>query len=82
MKKIVYGESKNLIHKTLRLYRIKNGLTQSQLSAKMQTMNINIDQQMISRIEQNKRIVTDYELACFCRILNVEPKDMLSDFTD
>ena len=80
MKKIIYGENKNLIHKSLREIRIKNGLTQGQLSAKMQTMNINIDQQMISKIESNMRMVTDYEFACFCRILNVEPNDMLKNF--
>ncbi len=80
MKKIIYGENKNLIHKSLREIRIKNGLTQGQLSAKMQTMNINIDQQMISKIENNMRMVTDYEFACFCRILNVEPNDMLKNF--
>lgn len=80
MKKIIYGENKNLIHESLREIRMKNGLTQGQLSAKMQTMNINIDQQMISKIENNMRMVTDYEFACFCRILNVEPNDMLKNF--
>ena len=46
----------------------------------MQTMNVNIDQQMISKIENNARIVTDYELACFCEILNISEKELLSDF--
>ena len=45
----------------------------------MQTMNINIDQQMISKIERNNRIVTDYELACLCRILNVNIDDMIKN---
>ena len=76
MKKIIFGENKNIIHKNLRLYRIKNGLTQGQLAAKLQTMNINIDQQMISKIENNRRFVTDYELLCICRILNVSMDEM------
>lgn len=80
MKKINYGGNKNIIHKALRLYRVKNDLSQSQLAAKMQTMNVNLDQQMISKIENNKRIVTDYELACFCKILGAEVKDMLRSF--
>ena len=50
------------------------------LAAKMQTMNVNIDQQMISRIERNLRIVTDYELVCFSRVLGVEEKSLLEDF--
>lgn len=80
MKKIIYGENKNLISKNLKIIRTARGLTQSQLAAKMQVMNVNIDQQMISKIENNSRFVTDYELACICLILKVELKDMLSEF--
>ena len=80
MKKIIYGENKNIISKKLKLFRVKNGLTQSQLAAKMQVMNINIDQQMISKIENNNRIVTDYELACFCHLLKEDISEMLEDF--
>lgn len=43
-------------------------------------MNVNIDQQGISRIENNTRIVTDYELACICRALRVTVEEMLADF--
>lgn len=46
----------------------------------MQTLNVNIDQQMISKIEKNQRQVTDYELACFCRCLNISPNEILKDF--
>ncbi len=48
----------------------------------MQTVGVNIDQQMISKIEMNQRMVTDYELACFCRLLNVKLEDMLADYYD
>ena len=64
MKKIIYGNNKNLIYENLKLQRIKKGLTQNQLAAKMQLMNVNIDQQMISKIKHNNRFVTDYELVC------------------
>ncbi len=60
--------------------RIAKKLSQEELAAQMQLMNVNIDQQMISKIENNKRIVTDYELVCFSRILEVEPEELLSDF--
>lgn len=82
MKKIEFDGNKNVIYKNVKLFRVKRDLTQSQLAAKLQTMNINIDQQMISRIENNSRFVTDYELACLCLILNVDVKDMLQDFYD
>ena len=82
MKKIEFDGNKNVIYKNVKLFRVKRDLTQSQLAANLQTMNINIDQQMISRIENNSRFVTDYELACLCLILNVDVKDMLQDFYD
>ena len=37
---------------------------------------------MISKIENNSRIVTDYELAYFCKILGVDVKEMLQKFED
>lgn len=77
LRKIIYGNDKNLIYKKLRLQRVEKELTQGQLAAKMQTMNVNIDQQMISKIENNNRFVTDYELVCICKILNIDVNDLL-----
>ena len=80
MKKILFDSNKNIVSKSVKLERIKAGLTQSQLAAKMQVLGVNIDQQMISKIENNLRFVTDYELACICKILNVSPEEMLKEF--
>lgn len=80
MNKVIFYDNKNVVHVRLRYYRKKRNLTQGQLAAKLQTMNVNIDQQMVSKIERNRRIVTDYELACICRALNVSLEEMLSDF--
>jgi len=80
MKKINFNDNKNVISNQITAARKKAGLTQAELAAKMQMVNINIDQQMISKIENNKRIVTDYEFACLCRILSVDEKEMLKDF--
>ena len=80
MKKIDYDGSKNIIGSRLETLRREKGLSQAQLAARMQTMNVNIDQQMISRIERNLRIVTDYELVCFSRVLGVEEKSLLEEF--
>ena len=54
MKKIDYDGSKNIIGSRLETLRREKGLSQAQLAARMQTMNVNIDQQMISRIERNR----------------------------
>jgi transcriptional regulator with XRE-family HTH domain len=80
MKQITFGGNKNVIGKRLSVLRKEKGITQSDLAARMQTLNVNIDQQMISKIEKNQRQVTDYELACFCKCLSVEPNEILKDF--
>ena len=80
MKKIEFNENKNIISKRLRFFRRELQLSQADLAARMQTYNINIDQQMISRIENNRRIVTDYELACLCQVLKIGEHEMLGDF--
>ena len=80
MKKIAYDNNKNVIHSRLLYYRTLRGLSQEEVAARMQVLNVNMDQQMLSRIERNARIVTDYELACFCRVLNVTERELLADF--
>lgn len=80
MKKICYYDKKNLIAARLKQCREARSITQSDLAAKLQTMNVNMDQQMISKIEKNKRQVTDYELACLCKCLGTTPNDLLGFF--
>lgn len=80
MKKISYDDQRNVISKQLKLARVKQGLSQAQLAAKMQTLGVSLDQQMISRIEGNLRMVTDYELACFSIALHISPQELLKDF--
>ena len=80
MKKILYYNNKNLISRQLRKLRTEQPLSQGDLAARMQTMGISIDQQMISKIENNTRFVTDYELACFCEIFGISLREMLCEF--
>ncbi|WP_300412098.1 helix-turn-helix transcriptional regulator [uncultured Oscillibacter sp.] len=80
MRKINYYDNSNVISKRVRYFRKLRNISQGQLAARLQVMNINIEQQGISSIENNSRIVTDYELACLCRALGVTVEEMLSDF--
>lgn len=79
MKKIEFYNNKNIIFSRLKQARKEKKLSQSELAAKLQLCNINIDQQMISKIEKNERQVTDYELAYICKILGVSCEWMLQD---
>ncbi len=80
MKQIIFNNNKNIVSEKIKEYRKKLKITQGDLAARMQTLGVNIDQQAISRIEKNLRQVTDYELACFCRCLDVTPNELLINF--
>lgn len=80
MKKTDYNGNKNVVFNRIKMARENMGLSQAELAARMQVLNINLDQQMISKIERNLRIVTDYELAVFCRVLNVDEKWLLGEY--
>ena len=75
-----YNENSNIVWKKLREFRRQRGLSQEEVAARMQLLGVDISQPLISKIEQNKRFVKDYELACFCRVLNVTERDLLADF--
>ncbi len=75
-----YKGKKNLISMQLRVMRVLRNVSQKELAARMQVLGVSLDQQSISLIENNKRIVTDYELACFCKVLQCSEQDLLKDF--
>ena len=74
--------NKNIIHARLKKARKRARVTQGELAAKMQTMYVNIDQQMISRIERNERIVTDYEVIYFAKALKISAQWLLFGHED
>ncbi len=82
MKQIIFGEHKNIIGKQLYKIRREKKVSQTELAARMQVMNVNMDQQMISKIEKNQRQVTDYEFVCFCKSLGVTYAEMLKDIEE
>lgn len=71
MKIIIDSKNKNIIGPRVKEARAKNHLTQEQLTAKLETLAVYIDRASISKIEQQKRIVTDYELMAVSQVLKV-----------
>ncbi len=82
MKQITFWGNKNVIGEQISNIRQRKNISQSDLAAKMQLLNINIDQQMISKIEKNQRQVTDYEFIGFSLCLNVDMNELIGDFRD
>lgn len=82
MQRLSYKGRKNVIAMSLRLMRVRKRVTQQELAARMQVLGVSIDQQAISNIENDNRIVTDYELVCFCKALRCTEQELLQEFHD
>lgn len=62
---------KNLISKRLIALRKKHYLSQRDLSNKLQLAGYDMDKNVITRIETNKRYVTDIEIRALAHIFGV-----------
>jgi len=62
---------KNLISKRLVTLRQRHHMSQRLLAYKLQLKGYDIDKNVITRIETNKRYVTDVELKAFAEIFGV-----------
>ena len=61
----------NISGSAIRRERERQRLSQEQLAARMQVEGIQLNQKAISRIETGGRVVADYELTTFSRVLGV-----------
>ena len=62
---------KNLVGLRLKLLRARDGLSQRDLAHKLQLIGMDMDKNVITRIETDKRYVTDLELKAFAQIFDV-----------
>ncbi len=75
-----YNGNHNIIYARLKQLRQQAHLSQEKVVAQMQLRNVNMNQQMYSLLENNKRFASDYEVACLCDIFQVSPEELLGDF--
>lgn len=61
----------NISGERVRDARIKAGMTQDVLAAKLQLAGLQIGQMAVSRIETGKRVVPDFELPVIAEVLGV-----------
>lgn len=61
---------KNLISDNLIYLRKKHGYSQRDLAQQLQLLGYDMDKNVITRIETQKRYVTDIELQALCTILD------------
>lgn len=71
MKQRINADGKNLIGKRLRKLRTDKNLSQRDLARELQLIGIDMDKNVITRIETDKRYVTDFELQALKEIFDV-----------
>ncbi len=69
MARIIEGNERNLVGKRVKQLRKEKRMSQQELSARLETLAIYICRGSISRIEEQKRTVTDIELLGLSQVL-------------
>lgn len=77
MRVLIDSHHKNIIGPHIKCARINSRFTQQELSNKLEVMAVYIDRASISKIECQRRIVTDYELVALAKVLNVSTNWLL-----
>ena len=72
----------NICGQNVRRLREKQGLSQDQLAAKLQTEGLGVNQNSVSRIETGKRIVADFELKALATVFNVDIATLVENQAD
>lgn len=68
---------KNLISENLIELRRQHGLSQRDLARELQIHGCDMDKNVITRIETQKRYVTDIEIQKLCEIFNVSFEELI-----
>lgn len=72
-------EKRNIIGDNVRRLRKEQKLTQEELTAKLQTLGLDIDRPMLTRIELKQREVYDYEALSISKALNVSIQEIFNN---
>lgn len=72
MKRILDGQKQNMVGPRIKQLRLEKGMTQKALAERLETLAVYVCRGSISRIEEQKRTITDIELAGIAEVLQVD----------
>lgn len=72
MKRILDGQKQNMVGPRIKQLRLEKGMTQKTLAERLETLEVYVCRGSISRIEEQKRTITDIELAGIAEVLQVD----------
>ena len=73
------GGKRNVVSEKLKHLRKSNNLSQRGLAEKLQLMGIDMDKNVITRIETQKRYVTDIEIRAIAKLFQVSYQYLLDE---
>lgn len=76
---IKFNGKLNAIGNKIKEYRISRNMTQKELAEQLQLYGIDLNKNSLQKIERGDRIIKEYELAVFCKVLNVSADELLKD---
>lgn len=72
MKRILDGQKQNMVGPRIKQLRLEKGMMQKTLAERLETLAVYVCRGSISRIEEQKRTITDIELAGIAEVLQVD----------
>jgi len=72
-------EERNIIGLKIKQIRQQKKITQEQLAARLNVLGIEIDQPMITRIENQSRNLLDFEIIGFSKALGVNIEELFEN---
>lgn len=69
---------KNILGPKIKIYRTKLGMSQNYLIARLNILGISMDQTILSRIENQKREIYDYEIFAIVRAFDIEYNELFN----
>ena len=79
MSRIIDGSRCNLVGEKVKKYRKERGMSQKELSEKLETLAVYICRGSVSRIEDGSRTITDIELYGLASVLGVSVEALFPD---
>lgn len=75
----LYNGKSNVVSEIISKNRLKNNLSYSQLSDKLQLLGITLYKNDLFLIENNRRLVRDFELLGLCLVLNIDFNELIKN---
>ena len=76
MKRILDGQKQNMVGPRIKQLGLEKGMTQKTLAERLEILAVYVCRGSISRIEEQKRTITDIELIGIAEVLQVDISEL------